>query len=441
VATRARAVEAAPPVTLGEVSPRTVLSDGTTRVMVLGTNFRSSTLIQIGDRALVGPSVSSDGTVITGTAPVLPPGEPRGSRDVTARDTRGAVTLPRGVSYVDPPTVAPGPEQIETSLAEGTARFRWHNPVSYSRIIVTDFDDNVITELDGRATFLELPSFDRDRVDIRFRGVVNEDTTAPANASAMRHECKRPAPLMWGGNPGKLDLTLYGQHAPAAVTRCVDGGGGAADDPPAPGPQGGGGGVGFLSSAVGWVVQHEFTTVALSLVQKPTRLVTGFTLDQPADKLEIGGVYEKLATAFDLELRCYLKQVYPDDGFEDEFTLPDVLMAQGKKFNCITYFRADKDIGHPGDPDSPDPSMQPPNSCQLPIPAGEYQLAIYAVGGAARTPYYNFADDPHDDEILIAGVPCPPYPLVKVTDLTGLRTLPEISDIDVLEETFLITAC
>ena len=440
VATRAGAVEAAPPVTLSLVEPRTVLSNGTTRVTIRGAGFRSSTRIQIGTRDLVSPTVAGDGTSITGTAPALVPGELRGARDVTARDVRGDVSLPGGVSYVDPPTVAPGPEQMETSLAEGTARFRWHNPVSYTRILVTDTDDNPVAELPGGSTFFELPSFGRERVDLRFRGVINEDTTSPSNASAMLHECTRPAPLMWGGTPGNLDLTLYGQHEPTAVTRCVDGGGGVAGDPPARKPEGGGAAI--LSTAIGWVVQQEFATSALaSLVQKPTQLVTGFTLDQAADKLEIGGVYEKLATAFDLELRCHLKHIYPDDGFEDEFTLPDVLINQGKKFNCITYFRADKDIGHPGDPDSPDPAMQPPNSCQLQIPAGEYSLTIYAVGGSPRLPYYNFADDPHDDEILIAGVPCPPYPLVKVTDLTGLRTLPDISDIEVQEETYLITLC
>ena len=440
LATRAGAVEAAPPVTLTIVEPRTVLSNGTTRVTVRGTGFRSSTRIQIGTRDLVGPAVAGDGRSITGTAPALPPGELRGARDVTARDVRGDVSLPGGISYVDPPAVAPGPEQMETSLAEGTARFRWNNPVSYARILVSDAEDNPVAELPGSSTYFELPSFGSERVDLRFRGVINEDTSAPSNASAMRHECTRPAPLMWGGTPGKLDLTLYGQHEPTDVTRCVDGGGGAAGDPPARKPEGGGAAI--TSTAIGWVVQQEFATSALAqLVQKPTELVTGFTLDHAADKLEIGGVYEKLATAFDLELRCRLKHIYPDDGFEDEFTLPDVLINQGKKFNCITYFRADKDIGHPGDPDSPDPALQPPNSCQIPIPAGEYSLTIYAVGGSPRLPYYNFADDPHDDEILIAGVPCPPYPLVKVTDLTGLRTLPDISDIEVQEETYLITLC
>ncbi len=445
VATLVRAVEATPPLTLISVTPSQVLSSGTTPVTVRGTGFRAQTRIQVGGRDLAGPSLGADGTTITGNAPALAAGETLGSRDVTALDARGNVTLRSGVTYTAPPAPPPGPQEIEGTFAEGKARFRWYNPLPYSSILVTDLNDNLIATLPGKSNFYELATAGRDRADIKLRGIVGEDTSAPSDASAMRHECERPAPLVWGGVPGDLNLTLYGKYPAGAVTRCTPPmglGGGAAgeavDD--ARGSSGG-----FLAKAktIGWMVQQELNATALAglYTQKPTKLVSGFVLDKAADKLEIAAHYEKLATAFDLELRCRLVHVFPADGFVDEFTMPDIVIGRGKQLNCITYFRADKDIGHPGNPADPDPAKQPPRSCKLQIPAGEYLLELYAVGGDARLPYYLFADDPHDDEILIAGVTCPPYPLLRVTDLTGLRTLPDITVVDAEPETFFIANC
>jgi hypothetical protein len=137
LATRARAVEAAAPPTLTGVDPRLVLSTGGTSIVVRGTGFRAVTRIQIGTRDLLEPVLAGDGNSITGKAPALGAQEALGPRDVTARDPRGDVSLPGGVTYIAPPPAAPGPQEIESSLAEGTARFRWANPVAYTKILVT----------------------------------------------------------------------------------------------------------------------------------------------------------------------------------------------------------------------------------------------------------------------------------------------------------------
>ena len=93
---------ALPPLTLLSVEPAEVAADGTTAVTVTGENFLPDTRIRIGTRDLVGQSPpSSDGRVITGTAPALSTGEVLGPRDIVANDGRGRVTLPAAVTYVE----------------------------------------------------------------------------------------------------------------------------------------------------------------------------------------------------------------------------------------------------------------------------------------------------------------------------------------------------
>jgi hypothetical protein len=432
VASLPSAVEAAPPVTLTGVTPRQVFRTGTTRVTVQGTSFRAVTRIRIGGRDLVDPALGAGGTAITGVAPALGPGELLGERVVVALDPRGNATLPAGVTYVEPPPpdLLPGPQGVETSLAYGTARFSWTNPLPYSAVDVETLDGSPIASLPAGSTHVELDAPGADRVDVRLVGRVGVEQAEPVVACALRHLCEWPAPLVYGGAPGKLELSLFGGNTAFTVSRCsapAGGEGGGAGDAEGRGPEGAGAGGFTTFETIGHVVTNEL----LSTMERPNKLVTGFVLDRDADKLEIAAHYEKNATDFGLSLHGRLIHVFPEDGFEDDFTFPDALIKEGKKLNCITYFRADKDIGIPGVPGHSDPARRPPESCRLPIPAGEYLLELYAVGADPRVPYYTFSDDPRDNELLIRGAPCPPYPLVKVTDLTGFLTLPDITQISV----------
>ncbi|MCA8961747.1 MAG: hypothetical protein KDC38_14585, partial [Planctomycetes bacterium] len=217
---------------------------------------------------------------------------------------------------------------------------------------------------------------------------------------------------------GELDLSIRGGHAPADVERCSDG----------DGPLGPfmaqrlrhlEGTTGFVTPQ--WVIASQGLTG-----QHPTTLRTGFTLENDADRLEISGYYRKIATDFGLSLRARLVHVFPDDGFTDEFTLPDPFVGADLHLHTFTYFRGTDDVAS----ELAEPCLDSSGVLKA-IPAGDYLLEIYAVGGNVATPYYIFADDPRDNELLIDGTPCPPYPLVQVRDVTGFRTLPNISSVKV----------
>jgi len=446
LAVLSRAVEAAPAPRVASVQPGSVCSEQRSPVTLKGSGFRAGMRVKIGTANLLNATVVDAGT-ITGHAPPFS----EGAYDVAVATAVGSGLLRGGLLYSDCDQTFPGPDEVEGSLAEGSARFAWHNPVAYDEILVKDLDGAVLRTLPGNATSLELPSFGESQVHVKFEGRLQAMLSVPIDAIAMVHQCERPPPIIGRGDPGNLNLSVRGDFDPTAVNRCpaaaAPAGGGEEFETPAvqaplaprekysPRPPVAGrahyrhghapGGGALMGPPKGLVLTDEAKSSfqATKLQGFGNKLVTGFILDDsmgPIDKIEIAVHYEKLATAFGLSLRGRLIHVYPDDGFEDEFTFPDVILNAGKQLNCITYFRADKDIG---DPDAA------ASSCKLPIPGGEYRLELYAVGGDPKLTYYVFSDDPTDNEILIPGVPCPPYPLVRVTDLTGLRTLPDVTEI------------
>jgi hypothetical protein len=150
------------------------------------------------------------------------------------------------------------------------------------------------------------------------------------------------------------------------------------------------------------------------------KLTTGFTLPTDADKLDLGAYYKKVGVAAGLELRVRLIHVFPEDGFADEFPFPETLVKANMEWHDVIYYRSYLDQNGVRQP-----CVDGGGKLQK-IPAGEYLLDFYAVGGNPKLPYFTFADDPLDVELLIKGSPCPPYPMVRVTDLTGLRTVPQV---------------
>ncbi len=412
LATLANAVEAAPPAVVASVEPRDVFPDGTTQVEIRGQNFRAETEVKIGLLGLTNPGPPSlNGTRITAFAPPLAAGAPLGPRDVVASDSRGISTLAGGVNYIPPPLASeiPGPQELEESLAEGTARFYWFNPVAYSEILVLGSDDQILKRLPGDTAFLEIEAGGKSEVPIRIQGVVAEGIPSSITEGlAALLGCTRPPPLSGEGKPGKIDLSLRGGHAPAEAP----GGGEAARAAP------GGGGSGLVEGTIGHVVTHRDLSPILA---ESNSLTTAFSLESDAGKLEIAGFYQKIATGFGVELRGKLTHVYPEDGFTDEIAFPDILLDQPKEWNGVDYQRTGG----------------------AKIPGGDYLLDLYVVGGDAKKPYVIFADDGRNFELLVPGVPCPPYPLVKVTDLTGFATLPVLSlDKPKVNKFFIVTkAC
>jgi hypothetical protein len=322
------------------------------------------------------------------------------------------------------------PHQLETSLAEGTARFSWHNPVAYDRIQVLGPAGELLQEIAGTTSSLELPA-PAGELKIGLRGVSPDGRVSDVlDALAERSVCETPPPLTPAApfDPTQADetpdLTLYGEPAGLEPSRCsapIRATDLAVLDE-----------FRSLSSQAVWDVGlgagSVLTSRRLELLQLNApdlathlsrRLITGFTLDHDADKLEITGLYSNPVYRFGLKLTGRLMQVYPEDGnFVDEFTFPDVTPGVEKKHHPVIYYRADRDIL--------DPNARP---CEAKIPKGEYLLELYAAGGDPGLPHFSFEDSKAAEDLLIPGAPCPPYPWVKVIDLTGKRSLPTITTV------------
>jgi len=380
------------------VSPSEVSTEGGTPVTITGIRFREETVISFGAHELVDQNFVSE-TEITGKAPALSAGEEPGPKSVFAEDSRGRTELEDGVTYVAPPPEIPGPQQIEGSLAWGTARFTWYNPVQYSRIIVRDEGGEIISELPGDATFLELPSGGSDKVKVSFEGVSDENISPPENGIASLFICEYPPPLNgavhYANVYKELELYVYG--------------GGWTDPDPCTG----------ICKILGVLNDHTtpglvVTDLAHSLAvgfEFNRMLTTGFTLDEPAEVLELSGFYEQLEPAPGLELRVRLRHIYPDEGFEPFVTaFPTTRTNTSKQWHSVVCTLSDA---------PPYPSF----------PAGEYLVDVYAIGGELNVPYFSFADDHRPYELMIPGSPCPPYPLVAVRDMSGTRTLPDVTGI------------
>ncbi len=398
------------PAVIDAVEPDDVCVTGGQAITVHGSGFIPDTTLFVGGAPLSRARVSRDGTRIHVTVP----SGVAGPVDVTVSDFRGSDSSIDVLSYTDNCPTLLSPQQLEATVAYGTARFTWTNPEAYSEIHVIDPDGAVLAVLPGDATAYEaaLAPGDNER-ELYFQGFTVVDTSAVVGILATLFECDYPPPLDGAVKPGPMNLAVRGGVSPADVVRCADGSGfstlGAAVD------------ISLMPGGGTGTVIHG----PLADLIEASRLVTGFTLDQPAERLEISGYYEKVAVDFGISLRGRLVHVFPDDGFEDEFTFPEPLLGAVKTWHSITYYRADGDVG--ADP-SASACLDGFGEPKL-LPAGDYVLEIYAVGGEPGLPYFQFANDPRDTELLIQGTPCPPYPDVRVRDLSGIRTLPNVTDI------------
>ena len=424
-----RAIEAAPPPQVRSITPSRIPTIGGTPVAITGANFRSATVFQLGDLQILNPVVAAGGGSVTGTAPA----QSAGVKDVSAEDSRGKAILRGAVTYFVPEV--PGPLVTETALAYGKARFEWENTYAYDQIQVLDEQERVIATLPGDATRYETASAGAEFVARKFRGVSRKfGPSVPSEGFAKIHQCEVPPPFIGLSQPGELEFTLFGGHAESGDPSCFDGSGptGKKFDCPRNGfahtqtvssaivQQGG---AAAPTGGVGYVIQGSAALdIDPAIFQGVDRnkLTTGFTLPNEVDKLEIKVFLRKLGVAFGLELRGRLIHVYPDDGFADEFAFSDTIPKADKEWLNAVYYRSYVD-GEGVRKQCLDGNGNPKT-----IPAGEYLLDIYAVGGNSKLPYYFVADDPLDTEILIMGSPCPPYPMVRVTDLTGFRTVPQV---------------
>lgn len=429
------------PLKISSVKPASLRAGAGGQVVITGVGFTPQTSVTIGSTVVPGQDRTFlDARTIKVKAPPLAAG--RYNVSVAEAAILGPTiksTLEGALTYTR--DVYPGPQQVETSLAEGTGRFSWYNPIAYQGIEVLDLNGAVIKRLPGTATSLDLPAGNAERIDIKLRGVVGTDANSQVTDAIAKYLFCNPQPLAGNAQPGVLDLSLRGGHEPADVVRCAPDGAGAQGGGAHAGPHTGIEDLGRFGT-----YQRPGSTGRirmnwqLDLSPDANSLVTGFVLEEDATVLDIAGVYEKVATFPGLELRGRITQVASpsdptlEDGFTDELTFPSTTLAGKKQRHSVTYFRADKDVGYIPDPD--DPTDEPAKPCLddqgevRTIPAGEYLLELYAVGGKPTEQYFTFADDSRDYELLIRNAPCPPYPMVTVTDMTGRYTLPVLTKIE-----------
>ncbi|MBN1442707.1 MAG: hypothetical protein JXA90_08360 [Planctomycetes bacterium] len=440
---------AEPPAVLTRVEPNEIPRSGGTEVGIVGERFQPNTIVVIGARSLISPQFVSE-TLITGIAPAPDAGEPLGPRDVYASDERGTATLVGGVTYVEDPIpvlVARGPEQGEGVIAEGLIRYRWYNPIPYREIIILDENDQPVTvvDRDGNEISTPLPGTtqevylhqeSRREAHHKVQGVTPEgELSRKTDIFATQNDCDDGVRITPRAIIGETEFALYGGHPPAENLNPCGGDvdcwllGQCATDTNDLYSQYEYGlnvnGAGTERLAETGLIR---TAAQLAAIPDRDKVVTGFTLTKDALKLEIGAYYQKTAPHPGGSLRGRLTLVRPFEAgvplFDTEFEFPGILSGKPKAWNSAIVSRVCEgaDYRPPECPDKPPADV-------LPMPAGDYLLEIYAVGGD-REPYYLFGSDQHDEPKLIPGVPCPPYPAVEVTDVTGSDSLPEMDGID-----------
>lgn len=386
------------PATVRYINPYEVSAGGGTPVEVHGNHFRADTIISFGDHALLNQKRQDD-TLITGEAPPLAPGEPAGLKSIFVEDSVGRTERPNGVRYIMPPLQFAPPQQIESSLAMGTAQFTWHNPEQYAMIYVMDPEGIVLDTLPGDATFFELSTVERT-VPIALQGVMADDQlTDIVRGIAASRGCLQPPPSTNSVIDDRIEMALYGGHAPFTGNKSK----GLGDLCP-PSPQIG---------AIGRIIPDFY-----HLFSNANQLTSGFELAEPATKLEISCRYMKIAGAHELKFCALIRQVHPDTDFAFEVTFPDSRLEHEKRWHKKVYVAPEGEA----------------------VPAGEYLVDIYAVNGDDQVPYYMVADAAIEEPLMFPGAPCPPYPMIKVRDVSGYRTLPELRGVTVTnvgEETLL----
>ncbi|MCA8961860.1 MAG: IPT/TIG domain-containing protein, partial [Planctomycetes bacterium] len=158
------------------VEPSIACAAGGTFARITGSNFIPETAVWIGSQRLLEKVVDEDGTTITGMIPGLSPSSTAGPVLVTVSDFRGEWESSDLLAYSKTCATLRPVEQLESSLAYGTARFSWHNPEAYTSIRVLDLDGTLIDVLPAGSTSYEYTAGGGSTsVGLQFQGVTDGD--------------------------------------------------------------------------------------------------------------------------------------------------------------------------------------------------------------------------------------------------------------------------
>ncbi|MCA8962133.1 MAG: IPT/TIG domain-containing protein [Planctomycetes bacterium] len=198
---------------LADVEPHLACATGGTFVVISGSHFIPETQVWIGPQPLLDRVVDIHGGTITGIIPCLLPSQTPGPVLVTVTDFRGSWESSDLLAYTESCATLRSVEQLESSLAYGTALFSWHNPEPYTEIHVLDLDGNLMDILPAGTTSYEVGAgAGESSVTLQFQGVTDADISSAVPESAQAFPCSHAPPIGGAVVPGVLDLSIRGGH-------------------------------------------------------------------------------------------------------------------------------------------------------------------------------------------------------------------------------------
>lgn len=416
-------VEAEPVPTITSIEPFHVSSLGGDRITIRGSDFTPQTEIRLGFSGagtVLIPTAFEASTVLSAVLPELE----AGVVDAVAREPASGSQSRLAAALEIVSATAPAFQEIEATVVHDVAEISWTNLFPLEEIHV--YRNGVFLEtLPGnRTTYSDVNPLPGKHIEYSLIGKFAPNAIVPSSSMISRFAAAVricPPPLDHGtADRGGKDFLVFGQHA--------------AHD-----PNGGRRKAQEVSSQVYQQVEpvqietdafnrkiprlSDFAKLGNLRVPAPNELMSGFTLFEPATKLrfEIHGA--KIQSGAELSLRILLESVTEGVERAQELTFPDILVKQEHGWLEVTYNT--ENPPEPGSPIPPDTPLPPHD----PLPPADYLVRVYAVGGILGESHYSVSSDFSPDQILVPGLGCPPYPLVRITDITGRNANPIIEKI------------
>lgn len=319
------------------------------------------------------------------------------------------------LEYVSP--TAGTVEDLKVTVIDGAAHFEWMNPVDFETVQVLRNGRIIATLDEGESSFTDLEIGAAGVGDYTF---ITEDESGDQGRAVVQ-----VAPWLCDpgsddpvGERGAVDFRLFAGHDSYSPGQ---GGGGALPtghqnvqvSPP-------------ILRARANQLNPEFVIdpEASRFLTEPNEILTGFRLDTESTKLRVLIHGEQIQAGPDLELRVLIESVTPGVDRVVELIAPVPLGGSGHRWIDFTYNTREPD-------DRTRASSFPAGAGgeDAPLPAGAYQVRLYATGGTDGEAHFSISSDFDVDQILVPGVGCAPYPLVHVHDTTGLNSRPEVHDV------------